>query len=286
MLSDERRFEIIRALSNNVVLANDVWSNKETILMGKGIGFGAKPSASIEHSDARIEKKFSLASEQHLSQYQMILEQIDAEVIMVSERIISLVSEQLTPDLNEHIHLALPSHIEYALYRIRHDISIENPFLWEIRTLNPKEYEVATQAAELIGSAFGIVIPEDEIGFLTIHIQSAVAHVPVGNVVQYNHLLKELVVLIEERRGSQIPKDSIDYLRLITHLRFAIERIRQGEHSRNPFRDKLMDMVPYEFGVAKECGALMAKTLNMNVSDDEVAYIAMHLYRLFQKDFE
>ncbi|UHA71798.1 PRD domain-containing protein [Paenibacillus sp. 481] len=285
-MSGDRRFEIIRALSNNVVLANDVLTNKETILMGKGLGFGAKPQGAILSQDPRIEKKFTLESEQHLSQYQMLTEQIDPEVIMVSERIISLVSEQLSPDLNEHIHLALPSHIEYALYRLRNHIAIDNPFLWEIRTLNPKEYELATQAALIMNETFGVEVPEDEIGFLTIHIQSAVAHVPVGNVVQYNHLIKDLVALIEERRGSAIPKDSVDYLRLITHLRFAIERIRQGQHSRNPFRDKLKDMVPYEFSVAHECAMLMAKQLNTDVSEDETAYIAMHLYRLFNKDLE
>ncbi|MBN3524923.1 PRD domain-containing protein [Paenibacillus apiarius] len=283
-MSDKRRFEIIRSLSNNVVLANDVLTNKETILMGKGLGFGAKPRGELVPGDTRIEKTFALESQQHLSQYQMLLEQIDPEVITVSEQIISMVSETLTPDLNEHIHLALPSHIEYALYRLRHDIAIENPFLWEIRTLNPKEYELAAQAAGLIDRTFGVTVPEDEIGFLTIHIQSAVAHVPVGNMVQFNHLLKDLVALIEERRGSGIPKDSIDYLRLITHLRFAIERIRKGEHSRNPFRDKLKDMVPYEFEVAQDCAALMARQLKTEVTEDETAYIAMHLYRLFNKD--
>lgn len=283
---EQRRFEIVRALSNNVVLANDVLANKETILMGKGLGFGAKPGGSLETGDTRIEKTFAIEDKQHLSQYQMLLEQIDPEVIVVSEKIISIVSEQLTPDLNEHIHLALPSHIEYALYRLRNDIAIDNPFLWEIRTLNPKEFELAAQAAELIGKTFDVVVPEDEIGFLTIHIQSAVAHVPVGSFVQYNHLLKDLVALIERERSRTIPKDSIDYLRLITHLRFAMERIRQGEVTKNPFRDNLKDMAPYEFSVAQKCADLMSKKLEIEIPEDETAYIAMHLYRLFHKDSE
>ncbi|CAH8705995.1 glucose PTS transporter transcription antiterminator GlcT [Paenibacillus thiaminolyticus] len=285
-MSSERRFEIMRALSNNVVLAKEVLTDKETILMGKGIGFGAKPGQPLLSGDPRIEKTFYLDNKQNLSQYQMLFEQIDPEVIDVSEQIISLVASEFTPDLNEHIHLALPSHIEYALYRLRHQIEIENPFLWEIRTLNPKEYELASRAAEIIGRQFGVEVPEDEIGFLTIHIQSAVAHVPVNNVVQHNHLLRELVGLIEARRGSPIPKDSIDYLRLVTHLRFAIERIRQGKHSRNPFRDRMQEMAPYEYEVAGECAKLMSAQLKAPVSEDETAYIAMHLYRLFHRDAE
>ncbi|MBR2568722.1 MAG: transcription antiterminator [Paenibacillus sp.] len=285
-MSNERRLEIVRALSNNVVLTNDVVTNTETILMGKGIGFGVKPGTTIQADDSRIEKRFSLQNKQHMNQYQALIEQIDPEVITVSERIISMVSEQLTPDLNEHIHLALPSHIEFTLYRLRNQMPIENPFLLEIRTLNPDEFNVAIQASKLIERTFNVKVPEEETGFLTIHIQSAVAHVPVGNVVQHSHLLKDLVTLIESHRGMEIPKDSVDYVRLITHLRFAIERIRKGEHSRNPFRDKMKDMVPYEFGVAKQCGDLMAERLGVDISEDEVAYIAMHLYRLFSKDID
>lgn len=283
-MSSERLLVIIRALSNNVVLANDILTSKETILMGKGIGFGAKPGDEIASNDPRIDKKFSLESEQHLSQYQALLGQIDPDVITVSERIITLITEQLTADINEHIHLALPSHIEYALYRLRNEISIDNPFLWEIRTLNPNEYELATQAARMIDDAFGVQVPEDEIGFLTIHIQSAITHVSVGNVVQYNHLLKSLVGLIEEYQGKEIAKNSVDYLRLITHLRFAIDRIRDGERTRNPFTDKLKEMAPNEFHVARKCAELMSETLHKTISDDEVAYIAMHLYRLFNKE--
>lgn len=283
-LTSERRLTTIRSLSNNVVLANDVRLNKETILMGKGIGFGMKPGDRIASNDPRIEKRFSLESEQHLSQFQAMLGQVDPDVVMVSERIISLITDELSSNINEHIHLALPSHIEYALYRLRNQIEIENPFLWEIRSLNPKEYELATQAAQIIGEAFDVEVPEDEIGFLTIHIQSAITHVSVGSVVQYNHMLRDLVALIEEHRGSKIPKDSIDYLRLITHLRFAIERIREGDETRNPFRDKLKDMVPYEYEVACKCAVILGEKLNTTVSEDEIAYIAMHLYRLFNRE--
>lgn len=285
-MPNERRLEIVRALSNNVVLTNDVVTNTETILMGKGIGFGAKPGIMIQEDDTRIEKRFSLQNKQHLTQYQALIGQIDSEVLMVSEEIITMVSEQLTPDLNEHIHLALPSHIEFTLYRLRNEIAIENPFLLEIQTLYPDEYKVAVQAAALLERTFHIAVPEEEAGFLTIHIQSAVAHVPIGNLVQHSHLLKDLVALIESHRGTAIPKDSVDYVRLITHLRFAIERIRKGEHSRNPLRDKMKDMLPYEFDIAKQCGDLMAERLGVAVSEDEITFIAMHLYRLFSKDID
>lgn len=282
-MSKQRRFEVIRLLNNNVVLANDVLTNKETILMGKGLRFSAKLGSSLETGDTRIEKTFLLEDKQHLSRYQMLLERIDSEVIFVSEKIISMISEQLTPDLNEHIHLALPSHIEYTLYRLRNNIAIENLYLWEIRTLNPKEFKLAEQAAQLIGDVFDVEVPEDETGFLTVHIQSAVAHVPVGNFVQYNHLLKDLVTLIERERGITIPKDSKDYLRLITHLRFAIERVRLGGSTKTPFQDNLKSKAPSEFIIAKKCANLMSRKMGGKVSEDEIAYIAMHLCRLFLK---
>ena len=64
----------------------------------------------------------------------------------------------------------------------------------------PKEYDIAAKAAELIGQTFDIEVPEDEIGFLTYHVYSAVSHVPVGHLVKASNVVGNLVRYIEEER--------------------------------------------------------------------------------------
>ena len=50
---------------------------------------------------------------------------------------------------------------------------LENPFLDEIKTLFSREYELAQKAATMIEDKTKIHFPEDEIGFITLHIHSA-----------------------------------------------------------------------------------------------------------------
>lgn len=104
--------------------------------------------------------------------------------------------------LNDKVYLALPSHIQFTIYRIRKGMDIINPFLEETRINFPKEYDIAAKAAEIIGQTFHIEVPEDEIGFLTYHVYSAVSHVPVGHLVKASNVVGSLVKYIEEERQA------------------------------------------------------------------------------------
>ncbi|ANE46634.1 transcription antiterminator BglG [Paenibacillus swuensis] len=274
-------YRVERVMSNNAVLVTDTASGSELILLGKGIGFGK--ITTLDSQDARIDKKFRMDDEAQRKQFQTLLGDIAPEVFDISEEIISMMERDISANLNEHVHVALPSHIHFALYRLRNGMDIDNPFLYETRTLFPKEYEVAAKAAELIGATFGIQIPEDEIGFLAYHVHSAIAHVPVGQLVKSTTLITEIVEIIERRRAIHIPKNSLDYARLIIHLRFAIERVKQKKTVKNPFVEGMKQLYREEYELASEIGAMLADRLQMHVPEDEVGYIMMHLYRLFQE---
>jgi transcriptional antiterminator len=261
-MADERKYVIGRIFNNNIVLVHEPPDNQEIILLGKGIGFGQKVGSELDRSDARIEKKFRLEQEQHIRQYQSLINQVDQTVIDIAEEIISLVAKEISPDLNEHIHVALPDHIHFAIHRLRNGLEIVNPFLFEIRTLYAREYALAERAARMMEERFHIKVPESEAGFLALHIHSAVSYIPVTKAVQFTNVLAELVARIEQATGTRIDKQSMDYARLITHLRYAIERIRQGKPILHPLISEKLDVV---------------------VPEDEVGYIAMHLFRLLQQ---
>lgn len=282
-MAETNGYDIQRVLSNNVVLVRDPDTGSEMILTGKGIGFGKKAGQYLDSSDSLIEKKYVMQSESHLQQLQTLTNQIDQDVISISEDIISMITNQITADINEHIHIALPSHIQFAVYRLKHDVDIANPFLYEIQSLYPKEYKLAEQAAHLIANHFHIEVPESEVGFLAMHIHSAVYHVPVSDMVKFNNLIKIMVDYIEKTKRIRIKRDTLDYVRLITHLRFAVERIRQGTSSFNPFLQNLKTGLPEEYEIANKLCEIMEEKLQVEIPEDEIGYITMHLYRLFQQ---
>lgn len=282
-MSEQRKFVIGRVFNNNVVLVHEPPKNQEFILLGKGIGFGQKVGNDIDRDDPRIEKKFRLEQEHHLKQYESLIKQVDQAVIGISEEIITLITKEISADINEHVHVALPDHINFAIHRLRNGLEIVNPFLFEIETLYSKEFALAKRAAKMIEEQFQIGVPESEAGFLALHIHSAVSYIPVAKTVQVTNVIAALVGKVEEASGRVIDKESIDYVRLITHLRHAIERIREKKSIANPLLDQIKFTLPESFKLAAELAQMIEEKLDVAVPEDEIGYIAMHLFRLVQQ---
>ncbi|MCZ8519264.1 MULTISPECIES: BglG family transcription antiterminator [Paenibacillus] len=280
-MTTNRPLRIERVISNNVLMALDPETGKECVLLGKGLGFASKGSGTIESQDPRIEKRFRLDDREELSEYQKLLEGIDPDVIAISEKIIDSMRGQFEQPVNNKVYFALPSHIQFAVYRLRNGMDIVNPFLQETQMCFPKEYEIARSAAETISTRFGIDVPEDEIGFLAFHVHSAVSDVSVGHLVKMSSLVGELVEQVEERLGGRMSRDSMDYIRLVTHLRSAVDRIAQKKAVPNPFMRSFQEAYPREYLLASELGELIQERLGEDVPEDEIGYMVMHLYRLF-----
>ena len=281
-MSEGIRLRVERIIGNNVVLAVHPQTGKEMMVMGKGLGYSLKAGALLAADDPRIEKKFRLDDQQQMKQYQRLTETIQPEIQELADRMIRLISAELTPNLNEGIVTALPSHLQFAVYRLQNGMEINNPFLQETKSLLPDEYEVAKQAAAMIGEAFQVEVPEDEIGFLTYHVYSAVKHIPVKVLVEWSNLIAQMVQLVEQECGLSLPRDSSDYMRLISHLRFALDRISLRKTERNPFIRGIKKQYKTEYALALKLAGLMERHLRTSVPEDEVGYIAMHLYRLLQ----
>jgi transcriptional antiterminator len=281
-MKQELELKIDRVIGNNVLLAKDLSSGEELVLLGKGIGFASKYGDCIGVKDPRIEKRFRLDDRDQLRQYQSLIEDIEPEVLVISEKIIALMEVEFKKEVHNKVYLALPSHIQFAVYRLRNNMEIVNPFLYETKMCYPKEYDIAQKAANLMSEAFQIFIPEDEVGFLTFHVYSAVTNVSVGQLVKFTNLINEMIEMIEERKSIQIPKEGANYIRLITHLRFCIERIIQMQVVNNPFLEEMKKNYKDEYRLALELSHVMKEHLRMEIPEDEIGYMVMHLYRLFQ----
>jgi transcriptional antiterminator len=179
-----RAFRVERAIGNNVLLTADLQTEREYVIFGKGLGFSLKAGQTIDSTDPRIEKRFRLDDTEQMKQYHSYLEEIDPGIIEVTERIAEHIKQKTGVDVNPKLYFALPSHIQFAVYRLRNGMDIVNPFLNETKKNFPMEYEIAARLAEWISKQFEIEVPEDEIGFLSFHIHSGIHNVPVGQLIK------------------------------------------------------------------------------------------------------
>ncbi|MDZ5010799.1 PRD domain-containing protein, partial [Clostridium perfringens] len=82
------------------------------------------------------------------------------------------------------------------------------------------------------------------------------------------------------RLNININKRSLDYARFLTHIRFAIERIITNSPIKNDLIDAIREKYPLSYKIAEETRKIICRVLDISsVSEDEVAYLAMHIER-------
>ncbi|MNW48882.1 PtsGHI operon antiterminator [compost metagenome] len=203
-------------------------------------------------------------------------------MIEIIGEIIMYISQKTQTELNEHIHIALTDHLAFAIKRAEQDIAFHNPFLFETKEIYPVEFELAEYAIRLIKERLGVDLGEDEIGFVALHINSAMTNRHISEVRGHAQLIADLVGIIETELRFTILRNSLDYSRLLTHLRFAIERIRRGEQVSEV--DKLEMLLKQEYptlySLAYKLTKVMEQRLKMPVYQAEVSYLTMHLHRV------
>jgi transcriptional antiterminator len=267
---------VIKSYNNNIVSVK--MNGRERILFGKGIGFGKKSGDKIENG-TEVEKVFVIEDEDNLRNFKQVIENIDEEFLILCEKMISYVANELGEELDERIHVALVDHLNYAVKRLSDNEEIENPFLMEIKALYPKEYMLAERVAETLQNEIKLDIPVGEIGFIALHIHSARNSGKVSSTIKNTYLINSITEYIEKSMEVQIDKSSLDYARFITHLKFAIKRILTDISIENDFIREIKSKYKLSYKIAKGVSKILTDRLEKKVAEDEIAYLAMHIER-------
>lgn len=278
----EQSFRIEKVLNNNVLIASHP-TYDEVVLIGKGIGFGKKKGDVIEQKG--VEKWFILKNEREQEQYKKLLPHVDEEFIGLMNDIIHHIRTRTNSSLNEHIHVALTDHILFAIKRLEQGMDIKNPFLVETKSLYPLEYDVAAEVVNMLNERLHIELPEGEIGFIALHIHSALTNHQLSEVNQHSQLISRLVSVVEEQLDIRIDRESIHYLRFVRHLRYAIERVKKGEKIEEPKKllNILKETYPLCYNLSWKLIKIMQQTLQLPVDEAEAVYLTLHLQRLTGK---
>lgn len=274
----KNNYQIIRVYNNNAILVLNLDTHSEAVLVGKGIGFGKKVGECQTISPNQIEKYFLTYDDTLKSEYLSLVEQLDEQVLTLCSEIILHATHTLGP-LNQRVHIVLTDHIGFALERIKAGMEIYNPFLVEIKTLYPEEYEMGLYAQGLIKSTLGIEIVEDEVGFIALHLSAARQQKDVKESVKSTRVIKELVAIIEQSLDISIPKD-LTYARLVQHLRSTIDRMLSGHQVENPLLATLKKELKDSFKIALVLKAKIETHYEIVVPEDEVGFMAIHIDRL------
>lgn len=269
-------YVVIKSFNNNIVLVEN--DNTEKILFGKGIGFSKKVGDKIL-SGTKVDKIFNIEDGENIKNFKTIIERNSEELLAICEECIAEIAEAIDEEIDENIHIGLIDHISFALKRIKNNEFMENPFLIETENLYPLEFRLAKQVVKKLESYANMSIPEGEAGFIAIHIHSARNKGKLSNTMKYNFIASKSADLIERRMNITLDRKSLEYARFVTHLRYACERIINGQVTINDLLVTIKRKYKVSFKVASEIGMMMEKLIGIKIPQDEIGYLAIHIER-------
>ncbi|MCT8976156.1 PRD domain-containing protein [Clostridium sp. CX1] len=271
-------YKIRKVLNNNVVIAEE--DAEELILVGKGIGFDFGKSGIIPKD--RVENVFIKKTSKIGENYQKVLKNIESSIVGISEEIINYAEKELKVKLNEAIHISLPDHISFALNRINKGVNIENPFKSELNALYPVEYRISVEAVEAINKRFNINFPEDEAGFICLHIRAALTKKEVSESLAYTKKIGQVMELIQRLTGKKLEKSSLAYIRTMNHINFMIERVEKGKPIKNDLLESIKTGLAAQYSVGIKIAMKIEDLFSITIPEDEIGYIALHIKRLVE----
>ncbi|UCZ52177.1 PRD domain-containing protein [Bacillus shivajii] len=278
MMSASIPYEVQKVLNNNVVIAQTP-KNNEVILIGKGIGFGKKTGDELKETG--FDKVFILADEEEQKKYKQLLSKEEEEILLMIHEAIEKIHEWTGVELHERIHYALTQHLVLAIQRTKDGTEIQNPFLTETKWLYLDTYNIAKEVVELIYDKTGVKLPEAEVGFITLHVQSAIGERPYSPFNKKSDLIARTISYAEEKLESPLNKESIYFQRLIHHLKALIDRSIESEL---PFEKKMIEVLKDEselcYNVARNMVRMIEKATQQQISQIETMYITLFLHRL------
>ena len=280
----DMNFEIIKVFSNNVVLCEDKRKNTEIIAVGCGIGFKAKAGTFI--SDSAIEKLYGELSEEDKKYLSDIMSNTDSEILDIVEDALKIIDKELKEKLSIYFHLTMLSHLSFAIERSKYGTIIRNPFLEELRVLYPQEYRIAEKFIAEVNKHLEYKLEIDEVGFITMHIHAALRGVKVSETSEQLTLTYELVKVIENELGHKIDRESYDLIRLLTHLKFAVNRVKNNIKIENILLPEIKKKLKLYYKISQKVAKFAEKNYNILFNEDEVGYITIHLAKIKSKDLD
>lgn len=270
----------MKSLNNNLVLAqND--QQEEYVLFGKGIGFKKKKGDLIE--EQLITKIFQSKDHQDVSK---IIENIEPDVLSVTEMIVETGERFLEKKLNASLLISLSDHIQNAINRQKEGIELNDSTLqWEIPFLYFNESKVGKQALCIIEEQLNISLPEMEAAFIALHFVNAQdSSQSMDETLLITEITKSMVKTIQSLFNVSLNKESINYSRFVTHIRYFMNRQLHNETSVNETNEKLYQIIQEQYPKSYACGLMIREMLkkeyNLIVSDDEMIYLIIHINRV------
>ena len=276
---------IKRILTNNAVVIDDE-NQQEKIVCGKGIAFKKRPG--MENDEMSINQTFILEGGGEYSRFEQLLKDVPLEYLELSSEIINMAKLEFAKKFKDNVIITLSDHLYVAIKRCREGMTISNPLLWDIKNFYEIEYDIGLRALELIKNKFHIQLPNDEAGFIALHIVNVeLDEDNMDHIFQVTKVIQEIMTIVKYHFHAEFDTSNVYYYRFITHLKFFALRLLKDNQFNEDEENELLDVVKDKYCTSYECVLkikdFLEKKYNYTLQEDEIVYLTIHVHRVVHK---
>lgn len=267
-------------LNNNVVLARDE-IGREAILTGRGLGFQRKRGQDVDTS--LISRRYIPAD--NAQSVAEVIAGIPLERLALAERVFRNAARELGADVPASTIIAVVDHVNQAMERVRQGLTMDYPLRAEVAHLHPEELRLAEAMVAELNAAQEIQLPGGEAVALALHLFTAAIGAPSAQAAgEQSRLIGQVMELLEKTYGEAFDPDSVNAARFAVHLRYFLVRARTAvqieDGTASLVAEALRASDPDAYRMARRIRDLLEIRLGVAVTEDETAYLALHIARL------
>ncbi len=271
---------IEHVFNNNVVLAIDD-ASRQVILVGNGLGHCARRGRTVDQG--RVVRVFVPEDGEDNELLTRLLSGIAPEHIqLVCQALADAGLERFARDFAQVVPLA--DHVSFALRRVESGLQMHYPLIAEVTHLYPDEYANARALVAAINARSAIKLPDVEAIGLALHLVNVGFMTgDLSSTYKMTYLIQQMVSVVAHTLGCNLDHGSVSVGRFVLHLRYLFARIQehqQLDQDQSAVGLAIRDAYPEAVECATRLASLVQIRLGSTLTDDEVAYLALHVGRL------
>lgn len=275
--------KIKKILNNNAFITHTA-DHQELIVIGKAVAYGKHVNEEVDES--KIYKTFAPVNRGDRKLILDMVNDIPIQFFRIAERIVDQAQTDQHIELTDSVYIALTDHIASAVDRAKENLFLSNQFLWEIRSYYPTEFSLGTKAIQQINAECGVSLPEDEAGFIAIHIISGELGNRLDDFKEVVNFIKKITSIVQYQLAVDIDRESLDYNRFVTHLKFFWQYMmyKNTTHSIGDLSDDMLAIIKGKKVEAYQCALkikmFIQQTYNYELNNEELLYMTIHIARI------
>ncbi|MFQ7233731.1 MAG: PRD domain-containing protein [Enterococcus hulanensis] len=283
---------ISQILNNNVAIvkkgSNNQARGNEIIVYSKGVAFKHKAGDSIGEKD--IQKTYVLDSHDKLEHFRYLLSNTKDEYLQIVTKTIEYGEEVIQQDVSDYLYLALLDHIDFAIKRLQKEQIVKSPLDWEVRKFYPEHYQIGLYAVGLIEETTGLDCPAEEAVSIALHfINLQTKGSEDDNMMRMMEAVRNILSIIKYHYRLDFEEESINYIRLVTHLQYFIIRMFKNEtftSNETELNRQIRKLYPEAYSCVNKIRIYVRDTFEKELSGDEEAYLMLHIQRVTKREEE